>query len=137
MKFEDEYKTVYCKDKYCIESNIQSDIVKPSYYSTYKGLRYYKGYLIHKETGPAIEYINGDKEWYIEGKRHRKDGPALENYNGIKFWYIDGKKHREDGPAEEWRDGECYWYLNGKEYSEENYLSIINLKSKSRVLNEI
>jgi len=25
----------------------------------------------HKEDGPAVEYSNGDKSWYINGMRHR------------------------------------------------------------------
>ena len=37
-------------------------------------------------------YDNGDKEWYLNGKRHREDGPAGEYANGDKFWYLDGKQ---------------------------------------------
>jgi hypothetical protein len=44
--------------------------------------------------GPAIECINGRKEWYFDGKRHRLDGPAIEKYN-------DGKLMR----LEKWIDG--------------------------------
>ena len=41
-----------------------------------------KGYNIpygklHRVDGPAIEYSNGTKEWYINGKRHRLDDPAI------------------------------------------------------------
>ena len=39
---------------------------------------------IHREDGPAIEWFNGDKEYYINGKRHRIDGPAIEKINGYK-----------------------------------------------------
>jgi len=45
--------------------------------------------------------------------------------------------HREDGPAGIWDDDLYEWYLNGKEYSEQEYLNIISLKSKSRVLDDI
>ena len=24
----------------------------------------------HREDGPAVEYSNGDKEWWINGKQH-------------------------------------------------------------------
>lgn len=34
---------------------------------------------------------NGDKEWLKNGKLHREDGPAIEYLNGGKRWYIDGK----------------------------------------------
>ena len=47
-------------------------------------------------------YANGDKSWYLNGKRHREDGPAVEYASGDKFWYLNGKLHREDGPAIEY-----------------------------------
>ena len=32
---------------------------------------YYNAYgQIHREDGPAIEYLNGDKEWYLNGMEH-------------------------------------------------------------------
>ena len=65
-------------------------------------------------------YANGDKHWYLNGKRHREDGPACEYADGTKYWYSNGKRHREDGPAMEYADGKC-WYLNGIEYTEEGY----------------
>ncbi len=68
----------------------------------------------HREDGPACEYSNGDKEWYLNGKRHREDEPACEYSNGNKLWYLNGKPHREDGPAIEYSDGAKHWYLNGK-----------------------
>ena len=39
---------------------------------------------LHREDGPASEYIGGEKHWYINGKRHREDGPAIEYANGSK-----------------------------------------------------
>ncbi len=68
----------------------------------------------HRLDGPAIEYPNGDKEWYQNGKLHRVDGPAIEYANGNKYWCQNGKYHREDGPALEWADGNKYWYQNNK-----------------------
>ena len=70
----------------------------------------------HRLDGPAIEWSNGTKEWFINGKPHRVDGPAAEWANGNKFWYINGKYHREDGPAIEWADGDKEWYLNGERH---------------------
>jgi hypothetical protein len=43
----------------------------------------------HREDGPAIEWDNGDKEWYINGKLHRDDGPALILADGRIFWYLN------------------------------------------------
>ena len=46
--------------------------------------------LIHREDGPAVEWINGDKSWYFHGQRHREDGPAYEDNDGYKeWWYHD------------------------------------------------
>jgi hypothetical protein len=49
-----------------------------------------KGQL-HREDGPAMEYVDGSKFWYQNDKLHREDGPAVVNVNGIKRWYINGK----------------------------------------------
>ena len=37
----------------------------------------------------------GDKRWYVNGKLHREGGPAVEFVNGDKQWYTNGKLHRE------------------------------------------
>ena len=76
---------------------------------------------LHREDGPAIEYVNGDKVWYINDILHREDGPAIEYANGDKVWYINGIRHREDGPAIEYPDGTKYWYINGKRLSESKF----------------
>ena len=33
---------------------------------------------------------NGTKRWYLNNQLHRTDGPAIEYYNGYKYWYING-----------------------------------------------
>ena len=71
-------------------------------------------------------YNNGDKHWYLNGKRHREDGPAIEYDDGNKEWYLNGKRHREDGPAVEWANGFKKWYLNGIEYTEAEWKAKIN-----------
>jgi hypothetical protein len=39
---------------------------------------------------------DGTKEWKLpNGKFHRKDGPAIEYSNGNKYWYINGTKYTE------------------------------------------
>jgi len=66
MIFRGTYKIVYCKDEYYKEFN------NNKFYKI-DNKRYYNGYLIHRENGPAIEYINGDKSWYLNGKVYTKN----------------------------------------------------------------
>ena len=77
--------------------------------------------VLHREDGPAVEYANGGKLWYLNGKLHREDGPAAEFPGGYKAWYINNKLHREDGPARELPDGHEAWYLNGECMNEEEF----------------
>ena len=86
------------------------------------GIYYYKDpnyTILHRENGPAIEYANGNKEWYLSGKLHREDGPAIEYSNGDKEWYLNGVLHQEDGPAIEYHDGHKEWWINGKCHRED------------------
>ena len=60
----------------------------------------------HRIDGPAIESPNGDREWWVEGKRHRDDDlPAVEGSDGYKEWRQNGHLHRLTGPAVEFVDG--------------------------------
>jgi hypothetical protein len=49
--------------------------------------------ILHRLDGPAVEWSNGDKVWWVNGKKHRLDGPAVEGegVDGIKSWYVDGE----------------------------------------------
>ena len=76
-----------------------------------------------------VEWANGNKEWYRNGKLHRESGPALEYANGTKYWYLNGECHRESGPAIEWANGDKFWYLNDKEYTESAYKAEISKRS--------
>jgi len=76
----------------------------------------------HRLDGPAIEWADGDKHWYQNGKFHRLDGPAVEMADGDKHWYQNGKYHRLDGPAIERSNGTRSWYINGKRLTEESFL---------------
>ena len=88
--------------------------------------------ILHREDGPALEYFNGDKYYFVDGILHREDGPAvfLDNENkeliklgivspddefsyGIREYYFKGSLHREDGPAIEYSDGEKRYCING------------------------
>ena len=85
---------------------------------------------LHRTDGPAIEYANGDKYWYINGQRHRDNGPAVEYANGDKSWWINGKYHRENGPAIEFANGDKEWWVNGKNYSEQSFNNYIKKQNK-------
>ena len=49
---------------------------------------------------------DGNRFWYNEEcQYHRIDGPAIEKVDGKREWLLNGKPHREDGPAVEYSDG--------------------------------
>ena len=57
----------------------------------------------------------GNKFWRNSKKKyHRTDGPALEFENGNKEWWLNGILHRINGPAVEWADGTKSWCVNGE-----------------------
>lgn len=72
-----------------------------------------KGQL-HNEDEPAIEFANGCKHWYINGKRHRIGGPASIYSYGAEEWYCHGKLHRLDGPAVIGDNTIGEWYYHGQ-----------------------
>ena len=78
----------------------------------------------HRLDGPACEYADGDKCWYVDGKRHRLDGPAFEWSDGDKCWYVDDKRHRTDGPAYESAGGRKEWWVDDKRLTEEQFLAL-------------
>ena len=68
--------------------------------------------------------VSGITRWYKDAKcniLHRENGPAVEYMSGNKFWYQDGELHRTDGPAAEWADGNEFWYINGCLMSEAEF----------------
>ena len=82
-----------------------------------------KGTILHRTNGPAVEYANGSKFWYQNGKLHRTDGPSAEWHNGTKVWHRNNVIHRTDGPAIENADGTKEWYINGVEMTEAEFLT--------------
>ena len=42
------------------------------------------------------ELPNGDKHWYLNDKFHREDGPAIEYINEYKEWWLNGKEYTEE-----------------------------------------
>jgi hypothetical protein len=77
-------------------------------------------------ANPEIDAV-GNKFWYKSGcpsKRHRTDGPAVKWVNGTKEWYVNDKLHRTDGAAIEWSDGGLWWFLNNQEYTLNEWLEV-------------
>jgi hypothetical protein len=76
--------------------------------------QWYLNGKLYRENGPAVERADGSKSWYLNGILHREDGPAIERADGGREWWRKGKQHREDGPAVEWASGRKAWFLNGE-----------------------
>ena len=47
------------------------------------------------ENFTGIAENNGNKVWYKNCKLHREDGPACEYSNGSKFWFLNGIEYSE------------------------------------------
>ncbi len=63
---------------------------------------------------------SGTHFWHDqEGRLHRTDGPAIEWTNGDREWWVRARLHRIDGPAVERADGRCGWWINGREITDE------------------
>jgi hypothetical protein len=56
---------------------------------------------LHCIDGPAIEFSNGIKQWWINGNIHRLDGPAFIT-PAYDVWYING--FDVDTDIHEWAD---------------------------------
>ena len=46
----------------------------------------------HRQHGPAVEWADGSKSWWLNGRLHRVDGPAIECASGAKFWWLNGEE---------------------------------------------
>ncbi len=55
-----------------------------------------KGNFHRDNDNPAIEWVDGSKQWFINGLAHRNHGrPAVINANGDKAWWIHGVKQKQ------------------------------------------
>ena len=58
---------------------------------------YNDGTEVYKtKDGFRYEYANGDVEYIRDRKYHRTDGPAIEWVNGGKAWFVNGKRMSEE-----------------------------------------
>lgn len=76
---------------------------------------------LHREDGPAVEWVDGTKFWYRLGHVHREGGPAVEKADGGRMWLQNGQRHREDGPAIENADGSTQYFIHGQPLSYEDW----------------
>jgi hypothetical protein len=88
----------------------------------------------HRIDGPAVEYADGTKVWWLNDQLHRTDGPAVEWANGRKVWYLNGQPHRTLGPAVEWANGTKQWYLNGQELTFDQWVVQVPVTEQARTL---
>ena len=66
-----------------------------------------------------IEWPNGWKVWYLNGKRHRTDGPAVEESDGSKYWFLNDN-------VVTWFEVYCYNLRTGDIETAERILAISN-----------
>ena len=88
----------------------------------------------HRDGGlPAVDRIDGSKEWWVHGELHRDGGlPAIELPDGRKEWWVGGHYHRDGGlPAIELPDGRKEWWINGKHVSEKYAVFVHKRKMKT------
>jgi len=38
-----------------------------------------------------LKFFYGERVWYLNGKQHRLDGPAIDYGNELKEWWVNGK----------------------------------------------
>jgi len=93
--------------------------------------------ICHRLAGPAVEWSDGSKSWYVDGKLHRLAGPAVELVDGYKSWYVNDKRHRLDGPAIEWSEGSKSWYVDDKYLTEEAFIALTTPKHVELTLDQI
>ena len=80
--------------------------------------------ILHREDGPSIEYANGDKYWFLNGKLHREDGPAVEYNGGYKVWYLDGVRYFEEDFNKKINQTKTI-NINGREFTVEELNNLV------------
>lgn len=97
-----------------IKVNLFKEVIINSWATTYW---YTNGELNGPDDdSPAVEYVNGTKEYYKKGIRHRLNGPAIIFYTGTEEWWKNGLRHRLNGPAIKYANGDEEWWENGSRH---------------------
>tara|TARA_B110000238_G_C15948575_1_gene362191 strand:+ start:115 stop:402 length:288 start_codon:yes stop_codon:yes gene_type:complete len=81
-----------------------------------------------------IEFSNGDKIWFLNGKIHRTDGPAVVRTDGINIWYLNGDLHRTDGPSVDRPDAVTRFHLYGCAYTFDEWIGRSSLTDEEKVM---
>ena len=88
--------------------------------------------MVKKNNQPICETSPfGTKYWYLDEKIHREDGPAIEYIDGSKTWCLYDQCHRIDGPAVEYANGYNAWYYHGEYincFSQKEFKRLLKLK---------
>jgi hypothetical protein len=74
-------------------------------------------------------FINGDREWLVEGKHHREDDlPAITcALTGRQEWYMHGQRHRAgDRPAVVVPGGLQEWFVDGAPHREGDSPAVVH-----------
>jgi hypothetical protein len=95
---------------------------------------WYQHGMKHRDDGPAFISADGDNEWHQHGMLHRVDGPAVIDADGLKEWWQHGKLHRDDGPAVIYAHGNNYWFLRGKKLSFDEWLDEGDMSTEYKVM---
>ena len=117
MKFNDYYNTILEAER---GKEPKSNVQLPD--GTWRRVNS-DGDVFYSKTNNSVNY-------------HRLDGPAVEYADGRKYWYVNGKHHRLDGPAIEYADGSKYWYVDGEQYNEEDFNAIVGASKDSAVIKQ-
>lgn len=80
-----------------------------------------------------VTIFDGRTEWRNQdGKLHRLDGPAMEWEDGSRSWFVNGQIHRLDGPAVEQSNGYKSWWIEDCRYSEEEFNEKIKQEAEKK-----
>lgn len=77
---------------------------------------WYKNGDLHRDDDKPAIISKGARRWYKRGLSHRDNHfPAIEHADGQREWWVEGKRHCEIGPAVIHPQGAVYYFLNGEE----------------------
>lgn len=88
--------------------------------------------ILHRLDGPAVEFDDGSKQYYVNGLEHRIGKPACIWCDGTREWYVNGKHYRLNGPAIEYNTGDKEWWINGKQYSKKEFEGVRDAVKRHR-----
>jgi len=70
-----------------------------------------------------VELDDDDNIYYYnkEGELHNLNGPAVEYFDGYKAYYVNNKRHRLDGPAIIWPSGYKEYWVNDRKLTKKEF----------------